>query len=338
MTDVAADLDLPDTELTGQLALTNPKIVYLDQNKWIDLARAVKYPDEKPEMRAVLEWLIGELKAGRVVIPLTATNIFETHKINIVERRLDLAHIQATMSSGLVFRGRYKRLEIELVDVIRAAYALSKLEREKNWFLSNVFFESFLEWGDPRFGDAVSKPVLDLIRGRPLSMLFDFLIAQPEDIRRTSVAQFTQGSNELAERIEARRKRDRGESKETRRNLQNAMLMCNELDHILACVTLAGVPGKAAFDILRDNAHAIMDGTPTYYIEREMALLLENQHNRPIHENDFRDMQTFCAVVAYADVIAAENMFSSLARQARLDKKYNTRIVTSLLKLQAGSK
>ena len=31
--------------------------------------------------------------------------IFRTHKINDVERRLNLAHAQATMSAGLVFRG-----------------------------------------------------------------------------------------------------------------------------------------------------------------------------------------------------------------------------------------
>jgi hypothetical protein len=111
----------------------------------------VRYPAEKPEMRAVLEWLVEELRAGRIIIPLTATNKFETQKINKVERRIDLAHIQATMSAGL-FRGRYKRLEVELVDVIRSAYVLPKVEQEKNWLLSNVFFESFLEWGDPRFG------------------------------------------------------------------------------------------------------------------------------------------------------------------------------------------
>jgi hypothetical protein len=94
----------PDIVLTGRNRAPAPTIVYLDQNKWIDLARAVKYPDKKPEMRALLEWLIEKLKAGRVVIPLTATNIFETHKINDVERRLNLAHVQATMSAGLVFR------------------------------------------------------------------------------------------------------------------------------------------------------------------------------------------------------------------------------------------
>jgi hypothetical protein len=134
---------------------------------------------------------------------------------------------------------------------------------------------------------------------------------------------------------EEARERDKDESKETRRNLQNAMLMINEMDHIMACVALVDIPDKAAFDIMRDNAYAIMDGTPTYYIEREMALLLEDQHNRAIKENDFRDMQTLCAVVAHADIVVAENMFSSLARQAGLDKKYDTQIVTSLLDLKA---
>jgi hypothetical protein len=60
------------------------KIVYLDQNKWIALAKAAKNPDEKSEVRSALEFLVNERKAGRVLLPLTATNVYETHKINIV--------------------------------------------------------------------------------------------------------------------------------------------------------------------------------------------------------------------------------------------------------------
>jgi hypothetical protein len=41
-------------------------------------------------------------------------------------------------------------------------------------------------------------------------------------------------------------------------------------------------------------------------------------------------MQTFCAVVAYADIIVAENMFSNLAIQSGLHKKYDTIIMTKL--------
>jgi hypothetical protein len=37
-------------------------------------------------------------------------------------------------------------------------------------------------------------------------------------------------------------------------------------------------------------------------------------------------MQSFCAVIAYSDIVVAENQFSSLARQAGLDTKYGTTI------------
>jgi hypothetical protein len=45
-------------------------------------------------------------------------------------------------------------------------------------------------------------------------------------------------------------------------------------------------------------------------------------------------MQTFCAVVRYADVVVAENNFSNLARQAGLDKKFKTQFTTNLLDLK----
>ena len=83
------------------------QIIFLDQNKWIDLARAVKYPADYSEQRRVLEFLVEEAKANRIVVPLTQTNIYEIHKINDPERRHDLAYVQATLSQGRVFRGRH---------------------------------------------------------------------------------------------------------------------------------------------------------------------------------------------------------------------------------------
>jgi hypothetical protein len=44
-------------------------------------------------------------------------------------------------------------------------------------------------------------------------------------------------------------------------------------------------------------------------------------------------MQSFCTVLAYADQVIAENQFSSLAKQAGLDKKYNTQITTAVASL-----
>ena len=116
-----------------------------------------------------------------------------------------------------------------------------------------------------------------------------------------------------------------------RRNIQNVLLTFGEQELILALAAKAGIPGRRPDEILRDNARKIMNETPTYFIERAMALKLEA---RPINENDFRDMQTFCAVVRYADVVVAENTFSNVARQAALDREFGTRITTRLLDLK----
>ena len=78
-----------------------------------------------------------------------------------------------------------------------------------------------------------------------------------------------------------------------------------------------------------------MTDAPTYHVERELALKIEAQ-SRPVQEDDLRDMQTLCAVIRYADIVVAENQFSNLAKQAGLDKKYGTQIITDLWYLSSG--
>jgi hypothetical protein len=162
------------------------QIVYLDQNKWIDLARAVHQPTEHPAQRKVLEVLVEKANAKQLVLPLTATNIYETHKINDPQRRLALAYVQATLSQGLVFRGRHKRLEVEVSDLLRSAYNLPLLSRQPQWFLSNVFFESTLERDDSRLGTRISEKMIDYLRRDPPRMLFEYLVGT-EDVSVWSI-------------------------------------------------------------------------------------------------------------------------------------------------------
>lgn len=304
------------------------KILYLDQNKWIELAQGQKSATDFPAQREVLALLVDEANAGRLVIPLTATNLYETQKINIQERREHLAWVQSTLSQGTVFRGRHKRLEIEIVDHLRAGSGLEPLPRDPHWFLSNVFFECTAEIGDTRIPQA-SERVLEIIRSNPPRFMFEYLIGLPEDIRIASVSKFSEGSEKLRQAIEERRLRDASENVSMRRKLSSARLMINELDLVLSFIRMAELPEPDENAVLQKFARSIVNECPTYFIEREIGLRIEAQ-DRSIEENDFRDMQTFCAVIAYADIIVAENMFSNLAMQARLHKKYCTRITTKL--------
>jgi hypothetical protein len=190
----------------------NPKIVYLDQNKWIALAKAAKNPEEESEARSALEFLINERRAGRVLLPLTATNVYETHKINNPERRFDLAYCMTTLGEAYVFRGRHRRLEVEVVDAVRRAYGLSLFEREQHWFLSRVFYESTAEWNDPRLGQVISQTMYDFARSNPQEFLFGFLMDTSDDVRTTAVRQFSQGVDGVRQQIEERRARNAGET------------------------------------------------------------------------------------------------------------------------------
>ncbi|MBB4261404.1 MULTISPECIES: hypothetical protein [unclassified Bradyrhizobium] len=214
------------------------KIVYLDQNKWIELARAVKSPNDFPAYYAVLQSLVTEANAGRLLVPLTSTNLYETQKIAIPERREHLAWVQSTLSQGMVFRGRHKRLEVEVIDHLRAQYGLDALPRDPRWFLSNVFFESTAEIGDDRIPQP-SASVLEAIRGNPPRFMFEYLTKLPEDLRAVAVSNFSGGSEKLRLSIEEKRTRDASETEAMRRRLAGARLMISELDLILSFIRLA---------------------------------------------------------------------------------------------------
>ncbi|MGH6753313.1 MAG: hypothetical protein ACREDP_14205, partial [Bradyrhizobium sp.] len=154
----------------------------------------------------------------------------------------------------------------------------------------------------------------------------------PEDIRTMAVSKFSEGSEKLRQAIEEKRLRDASEPLSMRRKLASARLMINELDLVLSFMRMAGLPDLDENAVFQKFARSIITECPTFFIEREIGLRVEAQ-DRPIEENDFRDMQTFCAVVAYADIIVAENMFSNLAVQAGLPKKYGTRVLTKLTDL-----
>ena len=308
------------------------RITYLDQNKWIELARAAKQPEDYPDHNALLKSIGRAVGAGDLILPLTFTNIYETFKINDPQRRRDLASVQASLSKGFVFRGRYKRLEEEVSEVARIAHGLPPVYREEHWFLSDLFFEAFAEVDDNRLDFAMSTKVIAAIRENPAYALLDYLMATSDQSRRTAVKNFSEGSENLRRRIEKRRNQHRGEPLSMRRKIYSALLMIDEMDLLLRIMKDTGLPWATIGEMGPATARKIITDVPTYYIERELALRLEAQ-SRPIEENDFRDIQSFCAVLQYADTVISEQQFVNIARQAKLGRKYGTKLATDIFEL-----
>jgi hypothetical protein len=64
------------------------KIVYLDQNKWIELNGAYHGTKTRPELDRTLEFIGDRLKAGMITVPLSTVHYMEIARIADRTRRV----------------------------------------------------------------------------------------------------------------------------------------------------------------------------------------------------------------------------------------------------------
>jgi hypothetical protein len=312
-----------------------PRILFLDQNAWIALARGAWDRTAHPGEHAALTLVAEALQAKRLVVPLGFANIYETHKINDPVRRGHLARVQATISAGIIFRSRRYIFERSLVRHLSARFGREIPDLPPDWFLSPLFFEAAADYSPEVFGFEISEKVLAFIRQNPAAALFNYLFATDEEIRIEAVRRYSAGSADLMQAIEARRKLAAGETFALRRRAYSARLVIDELDFILAVANQLDLGWSTARDIGPSLTKSLVSDIPIMNVERELVVRLEDQ-TRAITENDLRDMLSFSTALPLADVLVGEKPFVGLARQARLGEKYGTTLLTDVTKLTAA--
>lgn len=313
--------------------MSNPLVLYLDQNIWIALAQGVKDPDRHPETYAVVELLVALAKNNRVVTPLSFTNIYETHKVNDPDRRAQLAWVQVSLSQGRVFRGRGTLLRAQLGDHLSAISSRATPVRPHHWFLSDLFFESVADYDPEIFGVTMSERFMTWVKENPPRALFSYLTDKSEAARTAAVRNYSAGSRELIARLESQRTLVDGQSLAVRKRVHSARLLIDHLDLIFSMANELGLAISSVSDLGNSRARALVTEVATFHIERELAAITESE-SRPISENDLRDLAALNVALPYADIIVGEKAFLNRARQARLGHHYATTLLTSIAELR----
>lgn len=312
------------------------RIVYLDQNAWVTLAKGSWEKERYPKEHEALTKIVDLVDSGSIIVPLTSTNIYETSKINIPDRRANMAFAQSVISGGRVFRGRRRILTETLTAYLAEKSAIPHPDPPQDWFLSNLWFEAAADYSPESFGLTMSERVIDLIRQYPGRALFNYLAFSDEEVRLEAVRRYSAGSADLITRIESRRALIANEPLALRKRAYSARLIIDELDFIFATGQGLGLGWSTVSDIGSSLVRSIAVDIPILNVERELAVRLEDQ-GRAISENDLRDMMSFITVLPLADIVVAEKQFVNLSRQARLDERYGTRLLTSVFDLLEGA-
>ena len=301
----------------GPLYPPAPMIVYLDQNKWIELARIVNGLESSRRSKQILAEIKAALDSG-CIFPLSALHIIEFSRIKNADRRRRLGKVMWSLSKGATTAPLKSILEFEIEAALKAiGYPISPTPLQYiGHGIAHAFgeHESMRGFWD-RFSDTVDEAMLC---GEPA--------IQMEPLSYSSLKH----RKNFAEHL-----RKLNEEKRT--------LEKDKLDDWLYAISMADInePLSEAFarhkisitDIEGwglTRLKAFMDAIPTRKLDIHLhRQVLKNDHYKP-KESDLEDWAGLGAAACYADAVVCEKHFASLL--ARDGFTHHARIETKMSK------
>jgi hypothetical protein len=305
-------------------------IVYLDQNKWIDLARVQAGAVSTGPIADLYSQLMIAVEGGQVLFPLSLSHVLETSKRIDPISRCYLAETQAKLSRGYVYRSRAGRLEIEIRIALARLFDIEAPQLPEHWAIAHGFLQAF-EPMDALIASAAEVQRMVRINAfiDPEDQYIDFMKNQDDTRRRTAHNKLAIGNADLVARIESRRKLLTGESVDLRRRAYSVLLFMDHQDTFIRILNSLGYSFDQLKALGERAVRSLIGDVPTLNVEAEMAARLESKTGN-IEPNDVFDMQSFYTAIPYSSRVVAEKGSVSRAQQAKLDVRYQVTLSKSL--------
>lgn len=318
---------------------TTPTIVYLDQNKWIELLRQNEGVSSNQETQQVLDIIRVCSEKKLAIFPLSITHIRETATShNRRNRRTKMFEFMADIS---------KLYALAPQDIINIG--------EKNYFLQHQIGRS---------GD-----VMDEVLGQGVPFVFagnHWHITADDDETAEFLEDFAEGTEaferlleedvlsefskeeediEFLEELEEIRQMHEDEFDDNRRRRRFGLaryfrdellpelwtkLVLSNADHTILDVDLDSYV-KGSDD--EDNVEKLIRKFPRSYTYVTLTVTRDLQKSRSIKSNDLDDIMALSVAIPYCDIVVTEKFWSHEACAQNLDEIYNTEIISNLTDL-----
>lgn len=314
-------------------------IVYLDQNKWIDLSRAYHGKPEGKKFQDVLTKIQAAVSNKSAIFPLSFQHYFETNKDPDIERRRRLARVMAEISQGLCISPQERMMQWEL------ERALAQLFNEQSpeippafgYGIPCAFGFSLIVKDQSGNYVALPKEQFEQIRDGIASSDATFnLLMEDDNVEFNDWAQkFQITHNNLACKLEEFRKKVRKLDKLSRKHAYIVHLATALEEETTKVLGYFNKTPEELFSIGAKNLDAFWENVPTMNVEIELNVGRNEHSNRKIEPNDTTDIAFLTVAIPYCDIVVLERYFYNLAQNQGLDSRYNTRIIRNLGDLES---
>jgi hypothetical protein len=307
--------------------------VYLDQNKWIDLARAAT---GHPGGAAFVDTLAALKQAaddGRARFPLSSAHYYETGKQRDRKKRIELATTMMRLAGQLRIAPPHAIVPWEIHRALVTVFDLPTSVPDLGLFglgVAHAFAAPSLRYTVPteRAGIVLPPEWQDALLQRRGAAFETLILAGgvPEiarlrlhDHKNLTDDRFVQGQRSVAGWIE-----ELG-----RRRLEDIMLAT-------AFADIGGPLARAATELgitaeqLADNARAIIEAIPSRWVEMKLRHQRQANPQKVWEGNDLNDVTALAIAVPYCDVVVTERSWASLVNAAKVGDRLDTLVTRSL--------
>jgi hypothetical protein len=300
-----------------------PKLLCLDQMKWIDLGRAHYGQRGGEPFVPALTSIRRAIDLGRVMVPIMPSNLLEAAEHHDEARRQRLAQFMVDLSGNHSFAKPDPVADLEMDRAIRTLY----LGQEVGAFPR----ESLVQWGldGPLAAQALgNNPALVQMVLEPEWSVMALVHA----IDRDGVARGRQMDERAAAAARAARiggfRTDRYEEE-----LRGLFADGSFAQRLYAQAAILGIERVRFEGWLDDNRRRFASAVPEVDIRLRLLLARDRNEQHPTHQNDLKDFIFLKLALPYGNIAVTENSWTHLARSQGMDKQYRTAIIADLREL-----
>lgn len=314
------------------------KTIYLDQMKWIDLARAETRHAQGAQYIPALEAFKKAVDDGRASFPLSVAHYIETGKsqdssrrVNLTKTMMRLAGMDRIAPPHVVVPWEIRKALIEVFELdaptpglqlfgetAAHAHALPSLrytapEEHEGVMLSEADKRKLEELVAPKFEAIILGGIAP--EGYPEStrLVFQDLLDYDE--------RFVAEQNRIAGWVE----------KLPRTKLPNIMVATAMQDMLEPAIEAAQELGVAPEALVEaQNVTRLIEHMPSRWVEMKLRHLKQANPQKRWEGNDLNDITALAIAVPYCDVVVTEKFWSSILNNAKVPQRYDTLVTPSL--------
>jgi len=308
-------------------------IVYLDQKCWINLAK-IYYGDPSDLEQELLDIIMRASDNGTTIFPISLIHLSETCSISNPKWRKQLASLMVKISKSYILTPHWVEiLELEIRNLILEKLGVPRIDI-RNFFLGRGVVKLMgatpkvvSETIDPKYLEELNKQLLNTLND-PETLEYFLKYKRDKSLKQEQI--------KTVEEFEHIRKKLQGiKDNDLRRK---AFLLQNFRATIMPKIARIAYELELPKEVL-DNIFTpfdideFLDRLPTALCEFTLLFQRDQQIQRSINVNDINDVWSLTLAIPYSDIVVTEKMWASILTQAKLDKKCNTIILSSIKEL-----